>query len=198
MTDQAKLLIKAPIGTSQHFIFDFIHNNKEKLEQIKKNIKKIDYTPGKFFLFMGEEYKLCYAPNIPPTIKEKKIFVNCIDNECIKKTMVLLYKNKAKNYLTKRADLIAKKLNFKYNKIKISSAKTRWGSCSSKGNINLTWRLIMTPSFVIDYVIIHELVHLKKPHHKKSFWDMVKLFMPAYEDAKKWLKKNGNNIMNHF
>ncbi len=100
------------------------------------------------------------------------------------------YKRQAKQYITTRVAEIAKIHNITYNDLRITSAKTRWGSCSSKRNINFSFRLILTPKEVIDYVIIHELSHLKEMNHSKSFWNEVKKIMPDYKKYEKWLKKN--------
>lgn len=83
------------------------------------------------------------------------------------------------------------KRDFKYNKVNITNAQRRWGSCSAKGNLNFSWRLIMASLSVIDYVIVHELVHLEEKNHGRSFWTKVKLLMPDYKKHEDWLKKNG-------
>ncbi len=97
-------------------------------------------------------------------------------------------KKKAKEYIPSRVEKISKKFWLKYNKIRITSAKTRWGSCSSKKNLNFSYRLILTPKKVIDYVIIHELTHLKHMNHSKDFWLTVKFMMNDYKKYDKWLK----------
>jgi len=80
------------------------------------------------------------------------------------------------------------------NKISVKSQKSRWGSCSSKGNINLNWRLSLCPLFVTEYIIIHELVHLIHFNHSKHFWKKVYEFMNNYQIAKSWLKGNQKDI----
>ncbi|MBU0686526.1 MAG: M48 family metallopeptidase [Candidatus Margulisbacteria bacterium] len=73
--------------------------------------------------------------------------------------------------------------------VKVSSAKKRWGSCTSKGTINLSWRLVLTPPEVIDYVVVHELVHLVEPNHSKRFWQRVAEIMPGYQAQRKRLRE---------
>ena len=79
---------------------------------------------------------------------------------------------------------------FKINNIFIKSQKTRWGSCSSKGNLNFNWKLVMAPLEVIEYVVIHELCHRLEMNHSKQFWDNVQIMCPNYKTHKKWLKDN--------
>ncbi len=78
-----------------------------------------------------------------------------------------------------------------YGAVRIKSQKTRWGSCSSKGNLNFNWRLVLAPDWVMDYVVVHELCHLKHLNHSKDFWLTVGSYMPEYKTAVKWLKQNG-------
>ena len=87
------------------------------------------------------------------------------------------YKREARKYIKNRLEEISAKYNLKYNKFSITSAKTRWGSCTSTKNINFTYRLIMTPIKTIDYVIVHELAHLKHMNHSKAFWTEVEKMM---------------------
>ncbi len=101
------------------------------------------------------------------------------------------YKKKAKNYIPNRVIELADIFWFKFNIIKITSAKTRWGSCTSKKNLNFSYRLILCPKEVIDYVICHELSHLKHMNHSRNFWNEVSNMMPDYKEHDRWLKKNG-------
>ena len=84
----------------------------------------------------------------------------------------------------------AQQMKLAPNKISFRSQKTRWGSCSSRGVITLNWRLIGAPDSVSDYVIIHELAHLKYQDHSKRFWNLVEEFCPDFKADKKWLREN--------
>jgi Predicted metal-dependent hydrolase len=105
-----------------------------------------------------------------------------------KEALIKCYKEIAKDILPDRVHIYATKMNYEYNQIRIKSSKTRWGSCSSKKNINLNWALLMSPLNVLDYVVIHELCHLKEMNHSKKFWDLVKSYDPNYKKHIKWLK----------
>lgn len=101
------------------------------------------------------------------------------------------YKKVAKEYLTKLVIELANKYKFQINTIRIKDVKTRWGSCSSYRNINLNYRLIMAPQRVIEYVIIHELCHLKEMNHSERFWNEVQKRMPDYREMVIHLKERG-------
>ena len=78
--------------------------------------------------------------------------------------------------------------------VRISKAKKRWGSCGSKGTLNFAWRLVLAPLEVIDYVVVHELVHLVERNHGRKFWKKVSEIIPGYKVYRKWLRKNGSLI----
>ncbi|MCS7122892.1 MAG: M48 family metallopeptidase, partial [Candidatus Micrarchaeota archaeon] len=84
--------------------------------------------------------------------------------------------------------------NFRYNRVRITNARRRWGSCSSSNNLNFSWRLIMAPLEVIDYVVVHELVHTRIKNHSKAFWRMVEAVMPDYDRQRRWLRENGHML----
>lgn len=107
---------------------------------------------------------------------------------------ILVLKQKAKDYIIERTKFLASKNNLSFNSIKITSAKTRWWSCSSKKNLNFSYRLILCPKEVIDYVIIHELAHLSEMNHSKKFRQKVESMDNDYILSEKWLKQNWNKI----
>ena len=104
------------------------------------------------------------------------------------------YKEEARRVLTEKTASFAALMNVSFKKIFIKDQKTRWGSCSAKGNINYNFRLVMAPERIIDYVVVHELCHLAHPNHSRDFWDLVGRYCPEYKEAKKWLKDNASSL----
>ena len=94
-------------------------------------------------------------------------------SEDIKKELIKFYKKEAKKYISERILEICRKLKIDFNFLKITSARSRRGSCNSKKNISFSFRLILAPKNSIDYVIVHELAHLSEMNHSKAFWDLV-------------------------
>jgi predicted metal-dependent hydrolase len=104
------------------------------------------------------------------------------------------YRNEAKKYLERRVQELSVHYGFHYNKIFIRSQKTRWGSCSKRKNLSFNWKLIKSPLFVIDYLILHELVHTEFMNHSKQYWQTVHSLCPEYKTASQWLKEHGGEL----
>lgn len=103
--------------------------------------------------------------------------------------------NKAREYIPKRVQLYAEKMGVTYGKITIRNQRTRWGSCSEKGNLNFNCLLMLTPAEVIDSVIVHELCHRREMNHSDKFYAEVLRAFPDYYKWDKWLKENGSEII---
>lgn len=103
--------------------------------------------------------------------------------------------DRAISYIPERVAYFAKQIGVDYGRITIRNQKTRWGSCSSKGNLNFNCLLMLMPSEVIDYVVVHELCHRKEMNHSKAFWSEVEKVLPDYKAQVKWLKDEGSRYM---
>lgn len=198
INENAQLIVRAPWRLSQARLnlilqekIDWIKNKqREILKKVKLSRK--NFITGEKFLYLGKEYELKFAKT-PKAIDLKDYFY--LSNRFEKSAEAVFrywYKEMALEKFRERTLYYANKYDFKINKIKLSSARKRWGSCSSQGNLNFSWRLIMAPLFVLDYVIVHELVHLKHMDHSKRFWNKVAEIYPNYLDAKNWLTDNGH------
>lgn len=103
--------------------------------------------------------------------------------------------DQALSYIPKRVEYYAGIIGVTYGRITIRNQKTRWGSCSSKGNLNFNCLLMLMPPEIIDYVVVHELCHRKEMNHSKTFWDEVAKVIPDCKEKEKWLKDEGSFIM---
>jgi predicted metal-dependent hydrolase len=161
--------------------------SKKLEEAVKINAEKKNFkiTEGDLLRLAGGKY---------PLMKGRydgfdgKAFYITDDCEKVQKSLADIYRSTAKEVLTKRANLLSETTGLKFNSVKISGAKTRWGSCSCKNKINFSWRLIMAPLDVIDYVVVHELAHTVQHNHSKNFWNIVARFVPDYKEKRKELK----------
>lgn len=105
---------------------------------------------------------------------------------------------KAKETIPKKVEFYAGKIGVTYNKITIRCQRTRWGSCSSKGNLNFNCLLVLLPDEIIDSVVVHELCHRKQMNHSAKFYAEIEKVFPDYKRCNTWLKQNGNKYMNRI
>ncbi len=197
--DYGKIILRIPKSSSDLEIEKFLNKHKnwiyKKLKVIEK--REIELYPKKFiedemFLFLGNFYKLKIVKNQKEKVLLKNSEINISDKYSIdiRKVIVEFYKKKSFEIISERINFYSKKYDYKYNKIKITSANKRFGSCTNKGNLNFSFKLIMAPIEVIDYVVVHELVHLVDKTHKKSFYEKVEKILPDYKKRIKWLNDN--------
>lgn len=116
------------------------------------------------------------------------------DKDLRKHYFVLWYKRKAREYFRERVDFFSRMLKLQPGSLKITSARSRWGSCSEDNNLAFSFRLIMAPAAVIDYVVVHELMHIREKNHSPGFWRQVASVMPQYKLHRRWLKDNNSKF----
>lgn len=162
-------------------------------------------THGATVLYLGTAHTLVFTNNhgSSPTIdlKDNQIilnipFLNTVQTTSLVESLLKQwYLDRARTLLSAKTSLWSAKIDVQPKRITIKDQKTRWGSCSSKGNINYNWRLIMAPLEVIDYLVIHELCHLYVPNHSALFWQEVGKFTPNFKHHRTWLRTNGTILM---
>ncbi|NLL78369.1 MAG: M48 family metallopeptidase [Clostridiales bacterium] len=104
------------------------------------------------------------------------------------------YIHAAKEYFPKRVAYFWQYTGGHYERITIREQKTRWGSCSSQGTLSFNWKLMLAPPAVLDYVVVHELCHLKHMNHSRDFWQAVEEVLPEYREQRRWLKEHGSEL----
>jgi predicted metal-dependent hydrolase len=102
---------------------------------------------------------------------------------------------KAREVITERLSFFAVRMGVKYGKVTVRHQTSRYGSCSSKGNLSFNCVLVLCPDWILDYVVVHELCHLKQMNHSAAFWAEVGALMPNYREAREWLKQNGGVLI---
>lgn len=104
------------------------------------------------------------------------------------------YKKEAEKFILQRIQVWSEMMQLHPSAVRFKNQSTRWGSCTSKGVININWRLVGAPLHVIDYILVHELAHLKHLNHSKSFWEIVASIYPDYKKAEKWLRHHHHGL----
>jgi len=177
----------------------WIHQKIQSFRKRHFRSTKRTFKDGDKFLFLGKEYNLFSFKGQNKRVKIK-IFENNIyvylsdkeikekDKDVIAKSLEKWYQKEAREILAGRIFHFARILDVDPSKVTIRTQKKIWGSCHhSTKRINLNWKIIMAPLNVADYVIVHELCHLKTPNHSKKFWSRVQKVLPEYKECEQWL-----------
>ncbi|MEI8054934.1 MAG: SprT family zinc-dependent metalloprotease [bacterium] len=168
ITKDATLEVRAPFSTSLGRIEKFVAEKRLWIEKKKDFVSK-------------------NRKNILPGNSQK-----------LSPQATIWYKNQSLKKITDRINYYANITQLKYKTIKLTSAKRSWGSCSHKGSLRINWRLVMAPLDILDYVVVHELIHLVEKNHSKQFWHKVQTVLPNYKEQRNWLKLNGDTLINEF
>ena len=210
--NNGEVKIHAPYRVSEKQVIDVV---QKKADWIFKKVNEVaarnanliprQFVSGEKFLYLGKEYTLEVlekdSQKSAVLIKNDTITVYILkglDEEsrtkAVKDTLIHWFRQQFAGIAKDRIEKYSQYINAAPCKVVIKDQKTRWGSCSKKGNINLNWRLVMAPVEIIDYVIVHELCHLKFMNHSKYFWNLVVSVLPNCQESRKWLKDNGNRL----
>ena len=197
------LVVSAPLFMSEKKINQLVIS---KIKWIKKKLELIEPQKNKLFIknrasfdLLGKEIKITLLDgnNKIEWVDENnlKIFFKDQDDQKKLKTFFIKWlKEIALDYFSQRAYEISKLYAIPSNSILLSNAKSRWGTCNSKTEVRINWRLIQADPYVIDYVICHEFAHLTHMNHSRNFWNLVEKLCPNYKLAENYLKNKGFNL----
>lgn len=185
-------IVRMPINAKMNDVESFIIKKsdwiiKKRIEQNNNIFKPLSFDKIEKITLLSKEYDICYHDLSKVKIEDNLLF---LPKENAKEKLIKHLKKMAKQHITERIRLIAELFNFSYESISINSARTCWGSCGSNNKLHFTYKLVLCPLDVIDYIVLHELCHTKVKNHSKKFWQLVELCMPNYKIQERWLKKN--------
>ncbi len=199
-----EIVVRAPIATPTARIEALLDERRQWIQKIwarrADTPKSRDDFPASGLWYLGERLDLKCVSSV---LREWRVeprdgqllisgpLRNGYPDE-VKRVVYAWYRSEASKILPKRLRALAKEHHVEIADVRIKDQKTRWGSCSSARNINLNWRLIMAPPWVAEYVMIHELCHVREMNHSEKFWKEVQRAMPNFEDARDWLRQNGH------
>lgn len=204
INEDATLEVRAPLNVTKEEIDKFVESKEKwitkhigKIKERYKLKKGFNLQFGEFVQLKGK--KVAIHPiegNIGSYDNEKNIFLipKIANSHQIKDMIIKFYKLIAKAYINQRVVYFANKMNVNPTAVRITSANTRWGSCSGKNSVNFSWKLIMADNETIDYVVVHELAHIKHHNHSPHFWKIVENIFPNYKENKEKLKILGEKL----
>ena len=194
----ATVLVKAPNRMPQRQIDSFIEEHKEwiakRLAVVEERLKHRRNEDEYFFL--GKTLKLTPGNYKEIAVKEDKLLFPVALMFRKEKELTAWYRKQAKNIISEQVKSYALQMKAEYKEITFSDTKSQWGRCTHDNRLQFSWRLVMAPMLVINYVIIHELSHTFEKNHTQMFWMKVRNFNPSYRQQIKWLKEHGASL--HF
>jgi predicted metal-dependent hydrolase len=197
-----RLIVRSPASTPAELINRFIAEKsawiKTKQEEAReKHLHAVpkQFIPGETHLFLGSAYRLTIVEGAEtPLILDGEFLLSGAHTHHPQQVFVNWYKKAAHKKLGERLEFYSVLSGLAYCSYRITDARKRWGSCGSDGKLTFAWRLIMAPTHVIDYVVVHELAHIAEHNHSRRFWSRVESICPEYRHSRRWLKENGHTL----
>ena len=189
------LEVLSPVAVSEKRIAEEVRRHAAIIEKLRQKVKRkmssapvYSFEEGEFFLYRGCWYPLKFTSRV--TAFDNAFFVPSGTVEEVKKSLEKLYRQLAAAHLPPLLRECAAHFGLTVKDIRITGASGRWGSCSSSGNINFSWKLIQCPDEIIHYVICHELAHRIELNHSVRFWAEVAKLCPDYQEREAYLREN--------
>ncbi len=195
--------VSVPMTLSDNRIRDLVSKRipwiKSKLqEQSDRPIPASrEYVSGEAVTYLGKNYRLKVLIGDQPSIKLRCGYVEAtvtntdIDpKNTIRSLLQGWYRSHAGKRLGEKTVRLAKVIGVNPSSVTVKNYKSRWGSCSTKGDISYNWRIILAPHSIVDYVVVHELCHLLELNHSSKYWKHVEYHVPDWRECKEWLKHN--------
>jgi predicted metal-dependent hydrolase len=181
--------IETAVKSKEYLIFTKL----AKWKELNQGKVKREYVNGQSFLYLGRNYRLKLTENQDVALKISGGFFLLDIKHLSKADKVFkeFYKEKALLKIKERMKVHEDKFPTKPTSIKVLELRNRWASWTPKNGLNFHWKCIMAPVSVLDYIIMHEMVHLKYPNHSTDFWNELDKKMPDYREQENWLKRNG-------
>jgi len=175
----------------------WVVEKKEKYDTYREEIPKREFDEGAMFPYLGDEREVVVErrPSSGVTEDALRLAKHHVEDTSVERALETLYRRKAREMFEARAEYFAEKMGVEYEKIEIRRQRTKWGSCSTTGTLGLNWRLMMAPQEIVDYIVVHELAHLRESNHTDAFWSLVSEHDPQYGDHAQWLEENSTRLV---
>ncbi len=190
-----RLVVRAPMRCGKERIFAFISQKEKWILRKQAEVKGSgvqappSHLEGYRLPLLGEEYTLSLTQDKRVRLDtQRKILY--LPKEKAQTRLVAWLKRQAKDLLQARVKLWEEKMGVRATSVSVTSARTRWGSCTFENKLNFTYRLYFTPIEMVDYVVVHELAHIRHKNHSSAFWQEVERYFPPWREKRKWLKIN--------
>lgn len=197
ISPEGKLIVRAPLRLSMKQILqfaeehrDWIEKNRSRVLEQRKNALATEFREGGRAYYLGQACRLKSWDGKDFYLQgDKMLFPKALMDKPID-PLERWYRQRAREYINERLKYYSARTGIDFRSFGITSARKRWGSCSSKNSLNFAWRLIQAAPRAIDYVVVHELCHVIHKNHSRDFWKLVESIMPEYREQREWLREH--------
>lgn len=187
----AQVLLRAPLGTDPQILASFVRDNAAWLVRARDKMqaqalsRQQSYAEGAAVYYLGQLYPLQLRAEPGLHFDKQKGFLLAKDGVAQGRTYLeAFYRQQTRELVQRFLSFHAPRWGLSHTSLRISAAKTRWGSCSSSNSLNFSYRLAMTPTDCIEYVVVHELAHTRHHNHSASFWSLVEQILPNFRERR--------------
>lgn len=174
---------------------EWIQEKKQEFDEYREQAPDRNFEEGEKFLFKGEEKTLSFEPASSVDVNNEKIVVPESEKSRAEELLEQFLRQKAEEHIQPMLEEYREKMDVDYEGVAYRNQRTLWGSCSAKENLSFNWRLVMSPEEVMEYVVVHELAHLKERNHTKQFWRIVKEHHENYKECSNWLEEKSPQLI---
>lgn len=201
--NQGRLIVRAPARATRAQIETLVAQKSAWILAKQAEVRSQgaltparQYQAGEIFLYLGQPYTLALVDRqAVPLLLDGNFRLRASDLPRAVAVFEAWYRQQARAIIGQRLAVYSAQTGLRYQDVRIKNLRTRWGSCSTLGNLNFNLRLVLAPLEIVDYVVVHELAHLKHKNHSREYWQAVASIMPDFKKRRAWLKENGRLLV---
>lgn len=207
---QAQVVVRAPVGVAQSVLLDFLQQKaawvRAKIAEQEQTLANLPeprgYAQGSQIPFMNEQLTLVLGRGTTAAIARRDNQLHLLlssrsrqsDETQIRQLLVRWYQQQALSILTQKTIALTRAMGLVCSQVTIKATRSKWGHCTSNGAIQYNWQILLAPEAIVDYLVAHEVSHLRHHNHSPEFWALVASVCPSFKGDRAWLKANGAQL----
>jgi predicted metal-dependent hydrolase len=209
---RAQVVIRAPVGVDESLLLDFLQQKaawvKKKIAEQEQHLSTVEtpatphYAQGSEIAFMDERLSLVIGRGATAAIRRVDQQLHLIlssrsrlpDNQQIRQLLMRWYQQQALSILTQKTMRLSRQMGLVCQAVTVKATRSKWGHCTSRGAIQYNWNILLAPEVIVDYLVAHEVCHLRHQNHSRDFWALVASVCPSFAADRAWLKAMGARL----
>lgn len=208
---RAQVTLRAPLGVAESYLLAFLQQKAtwvkakiaEQQQQLAQEPAAPEYRTGSYLPFMDEQLRLVLAHGPAAVVarvgQELHLILSSRSRkpqaQQVRELLARWYQQQALQLLTRKTQLLAGQMGLRFSEVSVKATRSKWGHCTSAGAIQYNWQILLAPEAVVDYLVAHEVSHLRHHNHSPAFWALVARVCPDYLALRRWLKGQGGRLV---